>query len=129
MQNRADPHLASIIEVLKSKYKCHSAILYGSRARGTPGAVSDYDVLGICKRGRKTRLAKKVNGVYWDLFVFPEKNLRKLGRESLSWRNAKILYQRGQYGARLVNRIQKLAKKPFKPDPQYEIDVTIAWSN
>ncbi len=123
-----DPHLQSIVNTLKSKYKCHTALLYGSRARGKAGPISDYDVVGIRRSGTKTRIAKKVAGAYWDLFVFPEKALKKLNSEHLSWRNPIILFEKGQYGGRLVQRIQKLVKKPFKPDPQYEIDVTIAWA-
>jgi predicted nucleotidyltransferase len=128
MQHSLDPNLDAIIHLLKSKFKCHSALLYGSRVRGTVGAVSDYDVVGIRTRGRKTRVAKKVNGVYWDLFVYPERDLKKLGKEQLSWREANVLFEKGHYGRELARRIQKLVEKPFKPDPQYEIDVTIAWA-
>jgi predicted nucleotidyltransferase len=128
MRHDADPNLEAIIHFLKSKHKCHTALLYGSRARGGVGAVSDYDVMGICERGRKTRIAKKINGAYWDLFVYPEKVLKKLGTQSLSWRNAKVLFEKGQYGSGLVKRIEKLVAKPFKPDPRYEIDVTVAWA-
>jgi uncharacterized protein len=123
-----DPVLTSIIYLLQSKYRCHSALLYGSRARGAASAVSDYDVVGICKRGSKTRIAKVDNGVYWDLFVYPEKDLLKLDNQHLGWRDAKVLFEKGNYGRRLVSRIQKLVKKPFKPDPQYEIDVTKVWA-
>ena len=123
-----DANLDAIVHLLKSNYRCHTALLYGSRARGAAGPVSDYDVVGISDRGPRTRIAKKVNGVYWDLFVYPEKDLRKLGRQHLDWRNAQILFEKQQYGRRLVARIKKQVEKPFKPDPQYEIDVTIAWA-
>jgi predicted nucleotidyltransferase len=123
-----DQNLELIIETLRSKFKCHTALLYGSRARGQAGPTSDYDVVGICKRGSKTRVAKKVNGVYWDLFVYPEKDLNKLSDQRLDWRNAKILFQKDNYGKLLIQRVQKLVKKPFKPEPQWEIAVTIAWA-
>lgn len=124
---QSDHVLDSIIELLKTKYKCHSALLYGSRARGDAGPVSDYDVVGVCKNGSKTRIAKNEKGAYWDLFVYPEKDLLKLDDQHLGWRNAKVLFEKGNYGRRLVKRIHNLVKKPFKPSPQYEIDVTIAW--
>ena len=90
---KTDPHLNEIIHFLKTKYKCHTAILYGSRARGEPARVSDYDVVRVIKRGSKTRIAKlmECTGI-------------------------------------LISRIQKLVQRPFKPDTQYEIDVTIAWA-
>jgi len=124
-----DKTLDAIARTLKSKYKCHSAILYGSRARGAATATSDYDVIGICKSGVKTRLAKKQRGFFWDLFVYPEKDLRSLGDQQLVWRDAKVLFQRKGYGDRLVRRLKRLLKKPFKPAPAYEIAVTKAWAD
>jgi len=128
MRKKSDSHLDAIIEFLKSNYECHSALLYGSRARGAAGPVSDYDVVGITQHGSKTRIAKKVNGVYWDLVVYSQRDLKKLGRQHLGWRNAQVLFEKGEYGKRLVRRIQKEVAKPFRPDPQYEIDVTRAWA-
>lgn len=125
----SDPVICSIIKLLQSKYKCHTAILYGSRVRGDIGPVSDYDVVGICKSGSKTRVAQKKDGAYWDLFVYPEKDVSRLSQQHLGWRNAEVLFEKGTYGRQLVRRIQSLVKKPFKPDPQYEIDVTIAWAD
>jgi predicted nucleotidyltransferase len=124
----ADPHLELIIETLKTEFKCHTALLYGSRARGLAGPVSDYDVVGVRKRGAKKRIAKKVNGIFWDLFVYSDKDLKKLDTRHLTWRNAKVLFQKGQSGDRLVRRIQKLVKKPFKANPHHEIEITIAWA-
>jgi len=123
-----DPILKSIIDHLKKKYRCHTAILYGSRARGVSNSTSDYDVVGICKSGAKTRIAKKQNGYYWDVFVHAEKDLRKLDNQHLGWRDAKVLFERGRYGRNLVRRIQKFVNEPFKPAPQYLIDITKVWS-
>ena len=100
--------LKSIIEHLKKKYRCHTAILYGSRAREVSTSTSDYDVVGICKRGPKTRIAKKKNGYYWDVFVYAETDLRKLDDQHLGWRDARVLFERGRYGRNLVHRLQKL---------------------
>lgn len=120
--------LNSIIEELKGKHKCHTIILYGSRARGQTTPTSDYDVVGVCKRGKKTRIAKRQKGYYWDVFVYPEKDLRKLGDQHMSWKHAKILHANGTYGKRLLKRIKSLLKRPFKPHPQYEIDITKVWA-
>lgn len=123
-----DPQIQEIVTVLKRRFNCHTALLYGSRARNEAGPVSDYDVVGIRRSGSKTRVAKKIKGAYWDLFVYPEKDLKNLTSEQMTWRNPVVLFEKGQYGRRLVQRIQKLIQKPFKFDPQYEIDVTIAWA-
>lgn len=86
------------------------------------------DVLGIGRHGKKTRITKKQKNAYWDIFIYSEKDLRTLGDQHLSWKNARILYERGTYGQNLLKRIRKLLKKPYKPQPQYEIDATKAWA-
>jgi len=128
MQKAKDPILDSIIQVLKDKYRCHTILLYGSRARGLTTPTSDYDVIGIRRKGEKTRIAKKQNGYFWDVFVYAEKDLRKLGDQYFSWKNATILYQDGPYGRNLLKRIENLLKTPYKRQPKYEIDVTQVWA-
>lgn len=123
-----DSTLNKIIQLLTQKYRCHTVVLYGSRARGQTTPTSDYDVVGVCKRGSKTRIAKKEDGKFWDVFVYSEKDLRKLNDQHLSWKHARILYSAGPYGKNLLSRIEKLLKKPFKPHPKYEVEVTKAWA-
>lgn len=124
-----DPHLEAIVATLRKEYRCHTALLYGSRARGTESAISDYDVLGIRSVGAKTRLAKRVKGVYWDLVVYPEKDLKKLLPSNLHWHGAVVLFERDGYGQRLLRRARKLRERPFVPAPPYEIEVTLAWAD
>ena len=124
----ADPVLKTIIDHLKDEYRCHTVLLYGSRARGEATPESDYDVLGIRKSGKKTRIARKKRGYYWDVFVYPERDIKNLTDQNLSWKDAVIVWEQGRYGRNLVKRIQKLSKKYFIPAPRYEIDVTKIWA-
>jgi predicted nucleotidyltransferase len=126
--NDFDPNIESIIRHLKSKHKCHTALLYGSRARGTTTATSDFDILGISQNGPKTRITKKKNGVYWDVYVYAEKDLKKLNEQYIGLRDSKILFESKKYGKKLVGRIQKLLKKPFVPEPKYEIEASKEWA-
>lgn len=128
MKYENDPILKSIVLKLKEKFRCHTIILYGSRARGSISLTSDYDVVGVCKRGKKTRIAKKQMGFYWDVLVCPEKDLEKLGEQQLGWKDAQILYQKDEYGRNLLRRLKVLLRKPHKPAPQYEIDVLKVWA-
>lgn len=128
MDYENDPILKSIVRELKEKYRCHTIVLYGSRARGSVSPTSDYDVVGVRRRGAKTRIAKKQMGFYWDVFVYPERQLRKLGGEQMNWRDGKILYQEGTYGSKLLRRLRALFRRPFKPEPQYEIDILKVWA-
>ena len=123
-----DPVLSAIVDHLRAKYRCHTVILYGSRARGEETATSDYDVAGIRARGAKTRQAGKVDGAYWDLFVYSEKDLKKFGDHQWAWKNARVLWEEGDYGRRLLARLEKFLETPFQPAPKFEIEATRAWS-
>ena len=123
-----DETLQAIARLLITKYKCHSVILYGSRARGQTTPTSDYDVIGVCKSGEKTRIAKKVKGKFWDVFVYAEKDLKVLSDQHLSWKHARILFSKGPYAKVLLRRIDKFLKKPFKRHPVYEVKAAIAWA-
>jgi uncharacterized protein len=116
------------VKELRTKHRCHTVILYGSRARGLTTPTSDYDVLGIKRGGKKLRIAKKDRGFYWDVFVYPEKDLRKLGETNLAWKNAKIIHGEGDYGRRLLRRIASLVKKPYRRQPGWEIATTQVWA-
>lgn len=128
MDSTNDQILKSIVRELKEKFHCHTIILYGSRARGSISSTSDYDVVGVRKRGKKTRIAKKQMGFYWDVFVYSEKDLKKLGPEQLGWSDSRIIYQESEYGRNLLRRLKRLLNKPHKPEPQYEIDILKVWA-
>jgi uncharacterized protein len=123
-----DPVLKSIVQKLKSDHNCHTVILYGSRARGLATATSDYDVIGVTRRGPKDWITKKQNGYFWDVFVYAEKDLRKLGDRHFAWKNARLLYENGPYGRTLLKKIETHLKKPFKPHPKFEIAATKTWA-
>ncbi len=129
MINTNDPVLKSIIKKLREDFNCHTIFLYGSRARGLETSTSDYDVTGICRHGEKTRIVKKQKGFFWDVFVYPEKDLRILGESHFSWKGAKLIYSEGSYGKKFITRLEKLLLKPYKPQPKFEIDVLKVWAH
>ncbi len=124
----SDQNIKEISAFLKKRFKCHTAILYGSRSKGNITATSDYDVVGICKHGKKTRVAKKHNGVYWDLVVYSEKELKKLSEEHASWKSGRVLFEENGFGKKLLIKVKKLAGKPHKPLPPDEINVLKVWA-
>lgn len=123
-----DPVLNSIVRELIRKHRCHTVVLYGSRARGLTTPTSDYDVIGVRRGGEKLRIAKKRSGFYWDVFIYPEKELGKLGEAHFAWKGARILHEEGRFGTLLLRRIARLLKTPYKPKPRYEIEVTRVWA-
>ncbi len=123
----ADPFLTELTQELIKKHKCHTVILYGSRARGDATAKSDYDLMGVRKSGKKYRVAEKRDGIYLDIFVYPEKDLKKIGEEHLCMDGAKILYEQGKFGTDFLKKLKAATKKKHMSLPDDEIKVRQVW--
>lgn len=124
-----DLFLELSVNELLEKYKCHTVLVYGSRARGDATETSDYDLMGVRKAGQKVRLAEKRNGKYLDVFIFPEKELKKVGEEHLYMKEAKILFEQGTFGSQFVRKLKNAAKKLFQSLPDDEIQTRRVWSH
>lgn len=124
-----DSFLEKSVNELLTKYKCHTVLLYGSRARGDATEKSDYDLMGVRKTGKPVRLAEKRNGNYLDVFIFPEKSLKKIGEEHLYMKEAKVLVQESTYGSQLVRKIKAAARKPVQRLPEDEIQTRRVWAH
>ena len=116
------------MELLADTHHCHTVLLYGSRARGEATATSDYDVAGICSQGDRTRICRRVDGHYWDLFIYAESDLRRLGDQQRAWKDARLLRDTGGYGKRLMSRLGRFLASPAQPAPSYEIEASRTWS-
>ena len=124
-----NPILEQIVDELIEKFKCHTVLLYGSHARGDATSQSDYDVMGVRKRGKKFRLAEKRNGIYIDLVVFPEADLRRVGENHLYLKGAKVLFQKQKFGDRFLRKLGVALRKPCKPQSPDEIHTRRVWAH
>ncbi|MBY0415796.1 MAG: nucleotidyltransferase domain-containing protein, partial [Bdellovibrionales bacterium] len=115
------------IELLMIKYKCHTVILYGSRARGDANFASDYDIMGVRKTGKKMRIAKMFNDAYLDSFIFPEKDLKVIDENFLYMKGAKVLHQKDQFGTLFIKKLNSALKKKYRPLPSDEIEARRFW--
>jgi predicted nucleotidyltransferase len=126
-RNLQDPLIVMITEELIKKHKCHTVILYGSRARGDETEQSDYDVMGVRKTGNKYHVAEKRCGHYVDIFIYPEKDLKKIGEEHIYMEGAVVLFQKGQFGTDFINNLKKVIRKKYKPLSSDEIQARQIW--
>ncbi|MBO9666125.1 MAG: nucleotidyltransferase domain-containing protein [Bdellovibrio sp.] len=124
-----DSFLEEAVNELLNKYKCHTVLLYGSHARGDATDKSDYDLLGVRKSGKNVRLAEKRNGTFLDVFISPEKDLKKIGEEHLYMKEAKVLVESGNFGSQFIRKLKTVAKKPYQPLPPDEIQTRRVWAH
>lgn len=124
----SDRFLDLVLEDLRSRHGIHTAILYGSRARGDATATSDYDILGIKKTGKPFRDARFWKGAYLDVFVYPEKKLLKPDSSMLQMHQGKVLFEKNRIGTRFLKKLDRIYQKGPKPLPQDEIQARKAWA-
>ena len=119
--------LRSVVEEVKTKHKCHTLILYGSLARGDATPTSDYDLLAIRRGGSEiVRDARVWEGVYLDVFVYPEKKARP--DDLLQVRGGKVLFQKNRFGDVLLTRINKVHARGPKRLSSDEIAARKIWA-
>ncbi|MBL8740162.1 MAG: nucleotidyltransferase domain-containing protein [Myxococcales bacterium] len=113
---------------LMDAHGCHTAILYGSWARGDATPESDVDFMWVRADGEPCRDAHIRDGVYIDGFVYPESALATPEPELLRLLGGKVIRERAGFGHALLARIQALSDagpKPMRPDERRAV---LRWS-
>jgi hypothetical protein len=81
---------------LEEDFRCHTAILYGSLARGDWDVASDIDVIAFCDAGEAAHVAHRWQGFFLDLFLYP--TATKPDTNWLRVHGGRVLFQRGLDG-------------------------------
>jgi predicted nucleotidyltransferase len=101
-----DPLLPEIIHHIRTKYGVDAVILYGSRARGTPSAKSDYNIIGLKKSGEKKTYQEFFKGTWINISV--RSPILKVDEvHPMFWQEAVILYQEQHKGEQFVNAAKR----------------------
>jgi predicted nucleotidyltransferase len=124
-----DPQLAAICHELVARHQAHTILLYGSRADGSAGEDSDYDVAAYAPVAEPLRIARKEGSVYWDVWVYPQAELDVVTEEALRLRGSRILLQRGHEGQDLLDRVEALYRAGPVPLSANEIKTRTVWAN
>jgi hypothetical protein len=81
---------------LEEDLGCHTAILYGSRARGDWEATSDIDVVAFRDAGETGQVAHRWQDLFLDLFLYL--TATKPDPDWLRLHGGRVLFQRGSDG-------------------------------
>jgi hypothetical protein len=125
-----DPLLDEVVADLVRRHRCHTVILYGSHAHGSPGPESDYDVLAIRRSGRMTRDARVWRGATLDAFVVGEVALRRTPPADLvRIHDGVVLMEKDRQGSRLLARVKAAHARGPEPLPPDEVEATRVWGD
>lgn len=124
-----DPLLTQICRELADLHGVHTMLLYGSRAHGTATPQSDYDIAGFGAVEQGFRIARRVNGVYLDIFVYPEAALHAPTEGDLRFRGSRILVQRGLEGTAFLDKLEAIFIRGPQPLPMDEVTARRVWAH
>jgi hypothetical protein len=91
---------------LEEELGCHTAILYGSRARGDWEATSDIDVVAFRDAGETGQLAHRWQGLFLDLFLYP--TATRPDPDWLRLHGGQVLFQRGSGGDEVLAAVEAM---------------------
>ncbi|MGH2415505.1 MAG: nucleotidyltransferase domain-containing protein [Microcystaceae cyanobacterium] len=103
-----DHYLAALVDELCHLHNCHTVILYGSRAKGTHTAESDYDLFAVRETGESLRDARLWNNYYLDIFIYNEKDVIIVDDSFLRIRGGVVLREWEGFGQRLLKQVDEL---------------------
>ena len=119
-----DDPLQRLIARLRER-GCHSAILYGSRARGDQDAESDWDVVAFADHGSDEHDVSPWNPGTLDVFIYAREpdDLEVLLRAA----GGRVLFEREGFATSLLARLQRLLDSGPKALSPQEHQVHRAW--
>ena len=115
------------LEVMHN-HSCHTAILYGSWARGGATPESDVDILYVREAGPAFRDARVIGGIYLDAFVYPEADLATVEPQLLRVLGGRVIREANGFGSALLAKLQELHDQGPTPMSDDLRQVTLLWS-
>jgi uncharacterized protein len=120
--------VVSLAERVAREHGAHTAILYGSYARGDAHGESDVDLLVVRAEGPSLRDARLVDGLLLDAFVSPEAALEHPDVEQLKLARGLVLFERDGFGEALLERVRALEAGGPSPLPEDEREMRRVWA-
>jgi len=108
---------------------CHTVVLYGSRARGDADDGSDVDLLFIRDDGPSFRDSRVIDGVFFDVFVYPRDAVATVDVPLLRILGGLVLRERDGDGTALLARVRDRFDKGPDPLPADDQTARIVWAH
>jgi predicted nucleotidyltransferase len=107
---------------LEANFKCHTIILYGSRARGI-GITdsSDYDILAIRETGENIREADEFEGKFLDAWIYSESILNEADTSLTRVKDGLIVKQTKSFGTKLLKKVKEIFRAGPSPIPYCDL--------
>lgn len=123
------PWLRTLCNELVQDGGAHTVLLYGSRANGSEDQDSDCDIAAFAPREDTGRDTRVVDGVFLDVFVYPELVLlQQPASEFLKLRQSVVLVQRAQEADRFLQGLQALFAQGPPALPADEARARRSWA-
>ncbi len=123
-----DDLLDGIVAELVASHGVHTILLYGSRADGSAGPASDYDIAAFAAVDRTIRITRQEGETFLDVFVYPEQQLDSNSEEFLKLAGGLVLREREDVGRRLIERAGRLLEAGPDPLPADERAALRDWA-
>lgn len=120
--------IARLADRVAAEHGAHTAILYGSWARGDATAESDVDLLLVRTDGPSVRDARVIDGVHLDAFVYPDSAVASAEPSLLRLLGGRVLKELNGSGQALLGRVAKLEARGPTPLPPDQRAVLALWS-
>jgi hypothetical protein len=121
--------LDRIVQELSASYQAHTILLYGSRADGSAGASSDYDIAAFGAVTQPVRVARLEGGDYLDVFVYPDAVLLHPSEEYLHLRGSNVLVHRGPQAESFLRGLDEVFRAGPAPLPPDEVAARKVWAH
>jgi len=121
--------IAATALAIADAYGCHTVVLYGSRARGDVDEGSDVDVLCIRDDGASFRDSRVIDGVYFDVFVYPRDAVATVDVALLRILGGLVLRERDGEGTALLSRVRDRFDRGPDPLPADDQTARIVWAH
>lgn len=128
MSAACPPSIQAIVDELVASWGAHTILLYGSRADGSAGPDSDWDIAAFADLPDVVRITRPFEATFLDVFVCPESQLETPTPEHLKLVGAVVLMERDGAGQRLLHRLDDLLSAGPAALPADELQARRDWA-